>query len=369
MKQTVNPLATIESIIARKRIIVCAGAGGAGKTTLAAAIAVRAARSGRRVVCLTIDPARRLADSLGVTADNTGEKMRDITDILGSRVYPGGKLSFGMLDSKRVFGELVMNGVSSKERADRILNNKLYNYISRSFVGMQEYMALEQLVTIRDDSDVELIVLDTPPTANAIDFFTAPKRLTEALDGKLVRVMRRAYGGTDRVRSELWNRWSAAVLKVLSRFTGAELLNEMMGFIDAISDLFGSFSSRAQIVEKVLHGNEVAFCLITTPDRSTLRETREFRHRLSQLGLAVEAVIFNRTHWPKVDDTPVGLKPNIVEEIRRLSKDWNALYDREQSQVEQVRKAWEGLESVTIVPLLSEGATRLKSLDHIGQYL
>ena len=167
---------TISSLLSKRHVVVCVGAGGVGKTTLAAAMAVKAARSGRRVVCLTIDPARRLADSLGVTPETQTGTIKDITNILDKDVEPGGSLSFGMLDPKETFARIVEQRTSSPAAASRILNNKLYRYVSGSLSGMQEYMALEQLLTIRNDKDVDLIVLDTPPTSNAIDFFTAPSR-------------------------------------------------------------------------------------------------------------------------------------------------------------------------------------------------
>ncbi len=369
MKRDSKPRETIGPIIARQRVVVCVGAGGVGKTTLAATIAVRAARAGRRVACLTIDPARRLADSLGVEPGGRTETTKDISEILGAEVYPGGRLSFGMLDPKQTFADLVRLRASSPEAADRILKNKLYRYVSGSLSGMQEYMALEQLAAIRNDPEVEMIVLDTPPTTNAIDFFTAPRRMMEALDGRLVRIMRRAYGGAARGRFDILGKWAASVLRALSRFTGTELLNEIMAFIDALSDLFGSFSERAEAVETVLRGEDVAFCLVSTPDKATLRETKDFRYRLSQLGLAVDAVIFNRTHWPLAEDPPADLNDDVTRQIRRLNADWNASHERETTFVERVRKAWEGLESVVTIPLLPGGATRVDSLDQLGRYL
>ncbi|MCP4677012.1 MAG: ArsA family ATPase [Deltaproteobacteria bacterium] len=371
MKPEAIPRNTVAPILARQRTIVCVGAGGVGKTTLAAAIAVQTARAGRRVACLTIDPARRLADSLGVTSGKSGQKIQDITEMLGDHIYPGGRLSFGMLDPKETFAEIVRMRASSPEAAERILKNKLYRYVSGSLSGMQEYMALEQLAAIQDDPEVELIVLDTPPTVNAIDFFTAPERMMEALDGRLVRMMRRVYGGTKRSPFDIWGRWTSMVLKALTRFTGTELLNEIMGFIDALSDLFGSFSERASAVKEVLRGSEIAFCLVTTPDKATLRETHDFRNRLSRLGLTVDAVIFNRAHWPRVDAglAPSELDADLTDQVRRLNEDWNAAHDLETAFIERVRKAWHGLESVVVVPLLPEGATRVASLDRIGDYL
>jgi anion-transporting ArsA/GET3 family ATPase len=369
IRRSAAPTETIGDLIDSSRIAICVGAGGVGKTTLAAAIAVRAARSGRRVACLTIDPARRLADSLGVSSTDLDTGLRDITELLHEPVARGGRLSFGMLDPVETFNQFVREQASSPAKAERILGNKLYRYISGSLSGMQEYMALEKLCEIKNDDDVELVVLDTPPTANAIDFFTAPGRMVEALDGTLVRVMRRAYGGPGRVGLDLVGRWASAVLKTIGRVTGAELLREMMGFVDALSDLFGSFSERANAVEQVLRGGEVAFCLITTPDKATLRETRQFRQRLAQLGLAVDAVVFNRAHWPRADDPPPGTSRAVVREVSEVNRAWNEAHESEAALVKRVREAWDGLAAVAVVPLLPDGATRVASLERIGTYL
>jgi anion-transporting ArsA/GET3 family ATPase len=350
-----------------RRIVVFVGAGGVGKTTLSAAAAVRAARSGRRVACLTIDPARRLADSLGVRSFSARGELNEITETLVGGVAPGGRLAFGMLDPKETFNKFVVERTSSPERAQRILDNRLYRYVSGSLSGMHEYMALEKLCEIRNQPDVDLIVLDTPPTANAIDFFTAPRRMMDALDGPLVRAMRRAYSGPGRLGFDLVGRWTRAVLRAISKVIGGELLDEMMGFVDALSDLFGSFSERAGAIEKVLHGDDVAFCLVTTPDKATMREAREFRQRLSALGLGVTAVVFNRCHAPRAQDPP----PDVPQasEIAALNAEWNAAFDRESTRVAEVRDGWDGLAAIGVVPLLPSNATRVAALDAIAEHL
>jgi len=364
-----RPTPSVRPLLAGRRIIICIGAGGVGKTTIAAAMAVQAARSGRRTACLTIDPARRLADSLGVSRERADSALRDITGSLGPHVYPGGTLAFGMLDPRDTFDELVRTRASSPEAAGRILENKLYRYVSGSLSGMQEYMALERLAALRADSRFETIILDTPPTTNAVDFFTAPRRMSDAVDGRLVRVMRRAYGGAGRAGFDLLGRWAATLMSTLSRFTGAELMDEIVSFVDALGDLFGSFSERAMTVEAMLRSDEVAFALVTTPDKATLREARSFRDRLFGLDLDVDAVVFNRAHWPEAAPCPGGLSPAAAVEAARRIDDWNARHQREAEYISQVTTAWEGLESIVVVPLLAEAATRISALDRIGEYL
>ncbi len=357
------------SLLMEKRIIVCVGAGGVGKTTLAAAMAARAARAGRRVACLTIDPARRLADSLGVVDEGRDARFRDITEVLGPDVHDGGFLSFGMLDPVETFNRFVHERTSDPRRAEQILENKLYRYVSGSLSGMQEYMALEKLSELASDESIDLIVLDTPPTANALDFFTAPRRMMEALDGPLVRMMRRAYGGPGRIGFDIVGRWAQIVMGAVSRITGADLLGEIMGFVDALSDLFGSFSERAMTVEKVLRRDDVAFCLITTSDRATFRETREFYKKLGEIGIAVNSLIFNRAHWPEADEPPEDLPRETMETVRALNSRWNEAFKREKKLVDRVSEAWGALDTVSAVPILPCGAGRIDSLDRIASYL
>jgi anion-transporting ArsA/GET3 family ATPase len=361
------PRSTPFDVARARRVLVFVGAGGVGKTTLSAAAAVRAARAGRRVACLTIDPARRLADSLGVASYSARGELNEITATLGDGVAPGGSLAFGMLDPKETFDRFVSERASSPERGERILQNRLYRYVSGSLSGMHEYMALEKLCEIRNRPDVDLVVLDTPPTANAIDFFTAPRRMIAALDGPLVRAMRRAYSGPGRLGLDLAGRWTRAVLRAISKVTGGELLDEMMGFVDALSDLFGSFSERAAAIEKVLRGADVACILVTTLDKATLREAREFRQRLAGMGLAVAAVVFNRCHAPRAADPPADLPEAAA--IAALNAGWNAAFDREAERMAEVQGGWDGLEAIGVVPLMPTAATRLAALDAIAAHL
>jgi len=157
------------------------------------------------------------------------------------------------------------------------------------------------------------------------------------------------------------------VLRAISKVTGAELLDEMMGFVDALSDLFGSFSERAAAIEKVLHGDDVAFCLVTTPDKATMREAREFRQRLSALGLGISAVVFNRCHAPRAQAPPPGV-PH-ADAIAALNAEWNAAFDRESDRIAEVRDGWDGLEAIGVVPLMPTSATRVAALDAIAAHL
>ena len=223
------------------RTIVCCGSGGVGKTTVAAALALRAAEGGRKVVVLTIDPARRLAQSMGLhELDNT---PRPVIGVEGS-----GTLDAMMLDMKRTFDELV-EAHSDPERAQRVLENPFYQTLSTSFAGTQEYMAMEKLGQLRQDADAtgtwDLIVVDTPPSRSALDFLDAPKRLGSFLDGRFIRILsaptRGAGKGLGRVIGTSFGLVSGALNKVL----GTQLLNDVAGFVQALESIFGGFRARA----------------------------------------------------------------------------------------------------------------------------
>ncbi len=202
-----------------------------------------------------------------------------------------------------------------------------------------------------------------------MDFFTAPSRMKEALDGPLVALMRKAYGAGERIGFDLVGRWAATVFRAMARITGAELIDEMMAFIDALSDLFGSFSDRATEVERTLRSDQVGFVLVTTADRATLREAREFRQRLSSLGMTVDAVVFNRVCWPAVPEPPVLDNPGDQAEIERLNAAWNRNHERAVRLVSGVSSAWGGLKTVSVVPVLAGDADRIDSLSAIADYL
>ena len=203
-----------------RRVLVAVGAGGVGKTTTAAALGVAAAQRGRRVLCLTIDPARRLAESLGLERMSSEEQHIDAARFAAAGIAMRGSLTAMMLDTKRTFDELVRKYSSTPERAKSILDNRLYKYVSTSLAGTQEYMAMEKLVAVQKDPRFDLIILDTPPTANALDFLDAPERLVEALDSATMRWFVQAFESTGKLSLNLLARSAAVVLRGLGRITG-----------------------------------------------------------------------------------------------------------------------------------------------------
>jgi anion-transporting ArsA/GET3 family ATPase len=272
------------------RIIVCCGSGGVGKTTTAAALGLTAAEQGRRVVVLTIDPARRLAQSLGLTElDNTPRRVD-----IGDGAANGGELHAMMLDMKRTFDEIVLTH-ADPERAQQIMANPFYQSLSSSFAGTQEYMAMEKLGQLRATDAWDLIVVDTPPSRSALDFLDAPGRLGSFLDGRLLKILTapaKVGGGA----LKLLAGGLGVVTGVLAKLLGAQLLRDVQTFVASLDTMFGGFRERADATYKLLQAPGTAFVVLAAPERDALREASYFVDRLAEDQMPLAGLVLNRTH-------------------------------------------------------------------------
>ena len=287
---------TLTPLLDRHRVVLCVGSGGVGKTTVSAALGLAAAERGKRVLCLTIDPAKRLANSLGLSS-MTGEEQvvaPGLFERAGLTVT--GHLSVMMLDTKRTFDELVVRYSSSPEARDRILNNRLYQYVSTSLAGTQEYMAMEKLLSVKREGGYDLIVLDTPPTSNALDFLDAPERLINALDSAAIRWLMQAFEHSGRFSLNLVAKSVAVVLRGIGKLTGGGFLEQMAAFVTDLNDLFGGFRQRATEVAAAFRGPEFGYVLVTTPAPAAVREALFFADRLEEQGMHRDAFVVNRVH-------------------------------------------------------------------------
>jgi anion-transporting ArsA/GET3 family ATPase len=271
-------------------IIVCCGSGGVGKTTTSAALALRAAERGRTVVVLTIDPARRLAQAMGIeTLDNTPRPVSGVE----CGADRGGRLDAMMLDMKRTFDEVV-ESQASPEKARQILENPFYVALSSSFAGTQEYMAMEKLGQIhadaRRDGTYDLIVVDTPPSRSALDFLDAPERLSSFLDGRFIKVLLAPTKGPARLMSAGFG----MVANVLTRILGAQVLRDMQTFVAAFDTLFGGFRQRAQTTFELLQADGTAFLVVAAPEPDAMREAAYFVERLSEDDMPLAGLVVNR---------------------------------------------------------------------------
>jgi anion-transporting ArsA/GET3 family ATPase len=273
-------------------IIVCCGSGGVGKTTTAAALGVRAAEMGRRVVVLTIDPARRLAQSLGLTElDNTPRPVASID------TSAGGSLDAMMLDMKRTFDEVVMNH-STPEKAEQILANPFYQALSSSFAGTQEYMAMEKLSQLRHEAAEQgtwdLIVVDTPPSRSALDFLDAPKRLGSFLDGRFIRILMAPARAGGRAYLKVVTGGLTMATAVMTKVLGGQVLGDVQTFVAALDTMFGGFRQRAEATYALLKDSRTAFVVVAAPERDALREASYFVDRLDQERMPLAGVLVNR---------------------------------------------------------------------------
>jgi anion-transporting ArsA/GET3 family ATPase len=317
-----SPLA---ELIESRRVLITVGAGGVGKTTTAAALSVAAARRGKRVLCLTIDPAKRLAESLGIQQMATEAQDIDPRRFEAAGIPLTGSLTAMMLDTKRTFDDLVVKYSSNKEKAQQLLNNKLYQYVSTSLAGTQEYMAMEKLVHVKSDSRYDLIVLDTPPTANALDFLDAPERLVDALDSATMRWFTEAFQSTGKLSLNLLAKSAAVVLKGIGKITGGGFLEAMAEFITQLNDLFGGFKQRAKSVQRALRTPEVAFVLVTSPAPPSIQEVLYFSERLQEHDMPRGAFVVNRVHRPprlaKETISPAQIAAALEERKVQLEED------------------------------------------------
>ena len=308
---------TLDQLVMSRRVLVTVGAGGVGKTTTAAALGVAAARRGKRVLCLTIDPARRLAESLGLQTMSAEEQTVAPELFARAGIPVTGSLTAMMLDTKRTFDELVVKYSSSPERAARLLDNRLYKYVSTTLAGTQEYMAMEKLVAVQRDPRFDLVILDTPPTANALDFLDAPARLADAIDSAAMRWFVQAFESTGKLSLNLLARSAAIVLRGLAKITGGDFLEAMAEFITELNDLFGGFKQRAGMVEAALRSPEVSFVLVTSPAPMSIQEVLFFSERLEEAKMPRGAFVVNRFRMPPPGaDAPPSLSEAEVAVAR-----------------------------------------------------
>jgi len=288
----------LQAILESRRVVITVGAGGVGKTTTAAALGVAAARAGKRVLCLTIDPARRLAESLGLPEMSTEATVVDRARFAAAGVELRGSLTVMMLDTKSTFDELVRKYSSTPANAERLLQNKLYQYVSTSLAGTQEYMAMEKLVAVKDDAAYDIVLLDTPPTANALDFLDAPERMMDALDSPAMRWFVEAFQSTGKMSLNLLAKSAAVVLRTVGKITGGGFLEDLSKFISELNDLFGGFKQRAALVQETLRGKDVAFVLVTSPAPMSIQEVLYFEERLTEYRMPRGAFVVNRFREP-----------------------------------------------------------------------
>lgn len=375
---------SLVDVLGSHRVVVTVGSGGVGKTTTAAAMAVHAAMDGRKVLCLTIDPARRLANSLGLDEMTTSEQDIPHSRFRSHGLECKGALSAMMLDTKRTFDGLVEKYASDEEARDRILNNQIYQYVASSLAGTQEYMAMEKLHEVRKDPKWDLVVLDTPPTASALDFLTAPERLIDAIDSPAMRWFLQVFEGAGKEAFGLVGRGATVLLKGIGRITGLEFLEQVAEFVSGINQLFGGFKERAEQVSEALRSPEVAFVLVTSPNPLAIGEARFFSDKLNVARMNREAIVVNQVHG-LIEEPSISTEAQIdaLRDVLPTSIDANHIHPRlaealhterrwafaDRAAVEKLAQEIGSDLSIVEVPAFDEDVHDLAALAEVAGYL
>ena len=368
-------MAGVAELLEGKRVCICAGSGGVGKTTTSAAIAAGMAARGLKVAVLTIDPAKRLADSLGLPELGNTERQVDPALFTEAGVDPGeGELWAMMLDSKQTFDEVVRKHAPDEETRDRILSNRIYEQLSNALAGSQEYMAMEKLFEIHAEDRYDLLVLDTPPSRNALDFLDAPKRLTQFIEGRALQVFTRPAG----FGMKLFGRGTSMMFSILRRITGVNLLEDLAEFFQAFSGMVDGFRERARRVNELLADDQTSFLVVCAPQGEPISEAVYFHRKLVEAELPFGGVIVNKVHygWDLPDD-PGALTDELTEALGDADlahrvvanlADYAALSARDRRNVEHLA-AEIRTRAVIQVPYLDEDVHDLTGLMEINRYL
>jgi anion-transporting ArsA/GET3 family ATPase len=374
----------LAKIVAERHVVVCCGTGGVGKTTTAAALAIEGARRGRATVVVTIDPAKRLANTLGIEhLSNTAHEIpRELWDSDG-RAPASGRLHALMLDTKTTFDQLIVKYALAEEQAERILENGFYRNIAGALSGTQEYMAMEKLYELHDSGDFDLIVVDTPPTRHALDFLDAPRRLTRLLDNRVFRFLMVPTRTTLRVGSVA----AQAFLRPIARVVGTQAVDDVISFFQAFEGMEEGFRERAAAVDQLLASSPTCFVLVTSPRRDAVDEAGYFAARLTEGQFSVDALVVNRVHRHYCDASPESLRsradwlaptssgdPEVETATRRLAARYSNLADfediaaRERHELRDLENAI-GDSSTTYVPELGYDVHDFVALLEVGRHL
>ena len=368
-------MTTVAPLLEGRRIVVCAGSGGVGKTTTAAALAMGMAERGLKVAVVTIDPAKRLADSLGL--EELGNEARRVDPSLFEEqgVEMKGELWAMMLDAKATFDELIARQAPDEESRDRVLNNRIYQQISSALAGSQEYMAMEKLFELHTEGEFDLLVLDTPPTRNALDFLDAPKRLTQFIEGKSLRVFMKPTG----LAAKVTGRGVSVALGVFKRLVGFDLIADLAEFFNAFSGMVDGFQARAKRVNKLLADPATLFLVVCGPQGEPIDEAVYFHRKLVEAKLPFGGVIVNKVHYPadeleaEADDLPATLAEklgdaNLAKRVADNFADYQALAERDARNIDHLANELR-TSCVIRVPYLDEDVHDLRGLTEIDRYL
>lgn len=307
---------SLDQALRTRKVIVCVGSGGVGKTTLAATLGLRAAAAGRRVIVCTIDPAKRLANALGLATLGNVETRIEPARLAAAGIPVTGELWALMLDLKRSWDDFIL-GSLPPEKAATVLENRFYQTLSSALAGSQEYIAMEKLYELSARGAWDLVVLDTPPTAHALDFLDAPNRVLDFLGGEAARALLGPALAAGRAGLRFFHLGGSFIARTLSRLTGTETLEELAKFLIELSGSYDVFKERAARVKALLSSDEAAFVLVTSPQAFTVDEAIYFHALLVGARMPIAAVVANRVHEDPLDGLPTPTPEALADAFLR----------------------------------------------------
>lgn len=347
-------MSEVEKLLLTHKVVICAGPGGVGKTTTAAALALLAARLGRRTCVVTIDPAKRLADALGLE-----HLTNEASLVVGAIGEGGGQLWALMLDTKSTFDEVVRRNASSPEQAQVILDNKLYRNISSALGGTQEYMAMEKLYELSQSENFDLIVVDTPPTRHTLDFLDAPGRLLRFLNNRVFRLLMMPTRASLRAMGMA----TQMLLRTISKVVGGAVVSDAVDFFTAFEGMEQGFRDRAGKVEQLLADETTSFVVVSSPRRDAVIEAAYFAERLNASSGRVAALVANRM-FPSFGPPPAGLQGDLALNMAQLHQVAKA----EEGHLAELSSRLPGV-PVLKVPFLAEDVHDLEGLHEVGMWM
>ncbi len=347
-----------------KRVLIVAGSGGVGKTTTAAALALGLAAEGKRVAVVTIDPARRLADALGLDALGNEPHRVDPARLEPHGVALKGELWAMMLDSKRTFDELITQLAPDDKTREEILSNRIYEQLSSTFGGSQEFTAIAKLYELDRSGRFDVIVLDTPPSRNALDFLDAPDRLTQFFDGRALKL----FLAPTNLAAKVAARGTGVVFGVLKRITGVDLLQDLSTFFRALSGVIDGFRERAAGVQAILGDDATTFLIVSSPQPEPVEEAIFFHRKLREAQMPFGGLIVNRVEPAVPDGTPAGLDSSLAAKLARILEDARVLEVRDRNAIAHLKREL-GDPDTTVVPQLDGDVHDVEGLVAIRGHL
>ncbi|OGQ35502.1 MAG: hypothetical protein A3F16_01070 [Deltaproteobacteria bacterium RIFCSPHIGHO2_12_FULL_43_9] len=371
----------LKEILLTKRVILLCGSGGVGKTTTAAAIAIRSAMEGKKTIVVTIDPAKRLANSLGLQELGNEPQKIDI-----SSLHPNEKAKelWGMmLDTKRTFDELIGKYAPDKETYEKILSNNIYKHLSSTLAGSQEYMAMEKLYELYQEKKYDLIVVDTPPSRHALDFLDAPQKLSDFLDESIFKFFILPTSTLGSIGLKLFSWSGALVLKLIERLTGLEPLEDLSEFLRNFQNMYQGFKQRAEEVSRFLKIDETSFLLVTTPTHIALEEAKYFYKRLEENKMPFGGFVINRVnplfHSAGIDhptlklliEGRISIDPDteICKKFAQILDKFRNVGEEDRFQITELMNQFGKMQRLILIPYFSDDVHDLRGLEELNRYL